>query len=96
MFGSSGDDDFGLSEFTQKKNPIDSFSYKQKMREMIERDDLEDLGTHIQESMDGKGHFDWKRMNSLSGTADFKNMDFSSLKSTGRDGTDLRDITVLG
>ena len=88
-----GHGDFGeLDPNSITGDPIDRFEYRQKIREQVENDDFEDLGEHIQESMDGKGHFDWKSMRSVSGS--LNNLDFTSLRSTGRDGTDLSQITV--
>jgi hypothetical protein len=95
LFGSKGDDEFGLSEWTNNA-PIDQFSYRRKIREAVDRDDLEDLGDRIQESLDGRGHFDWKQMKSPIGSIDNSGMDFSSLKSTGKDGMNLSQITVAG
>jgi hypothetical protein len=95
LFGPKGDDEFGLGEWTSQNKPIDSFNIRQRVKESIERDDLEDLGEKIQESMDGKGHFDWKAMNSPIGSIGNSGMDFSTLKSTGRHGDDISQINIV-
>jgi len=89
-------DDFGiLSDFAKKGEPIDAFEYRKKIREAVDDDDMEDLGTRIQESMDGRGHFDWKAMRSPLGSLDNNRMAFDSLRDTGRDGTDLRAVSMV-
>jgi hypothetical protein len=90
LYADAGHDDFGLGNFTDA--PIDTFGHRQKMKEMIENDDYEEMSEHLIESMDGKGHFDWKSMNSPIGS--IGNTDFTSLRSTGKDGTDLSQIHI--
>jgi hypothetical protein len=93
QFSHDSNDEFGLSAFTEK--PINTFQARQRIRETIESDDNEDLD-HLEESMDGRGHFDWKAMGSAIGSIDARSMDFSSLKDTGKTGTDLTQISMIG
>jgi hypothetical protein len=83
-------DDFGLDEWTAK--PIDTFGHRKKIQEMIENDDFEDAGEHLAESMDGRGHFDWKSMGSPLGS--IGNTDFTSLRDTGKNGLNTQGFTV--
>ena len=88
-FRRSGDD-MGLSRWTD--SPLDRKMIRQKIRETIEDDDMEGLEDHLQESMDGKGHFDWRSMKSLSGSLDSNNISFSSLK----EADDVSQANIVG
>jgi len=60
------------------QQPIDKFSYRQKIRETVDNDNFEDLDQELQESMDGQGHFNWKAMRGVGGSLD--NLSFATLK----------------
>ena len=76
-----------------REEVIDKFAYRSKIRETVENDDLEQLETTIRESVDGKGHFNWRAMNGIGGS--LSNLSFDSLRDTGRDGMNLKDINIV-
>jgi len=90
-----GDDEFGLAEWTTKQQPLDKFSYRQKVQEAMDRDDLEDLGTQLQESMDGKGHFNWRAMNSQIGSMSNMGINLDTIKGLGK-GNEMACVNQVG
>ena len=90
-------DDFGaLSAWARTEKPVEQYDYRRRIQEAVDDDALEDLGTSLRESMDGRGHFDWKAMNSPLGSMDNNRMDFETLRDTGRDGTNLSQVNMVG